>query len=115
MSGLDGHLVSVSVKLNKKIDIVELKHLLSDYSTTMQKLNLPGAPKQPIIIKQEEDRPQSRLDRNAGEGMSIVVGRLRHCPVFDVKFSVLGHNTIRGAAGTAILNAELLHAERYFA
>jgi len=69
---------------------------------------------QPIIVRQEENRPQPRLDREAGDGMSIVVGRIRPCPVLDLKFSILGHNTIRGAAGAAILNAELLKEKGYF-
>ena len=111
---IDGHLMSVSIKLNNKFDIAEVEHLLSNFSAKPQALNLPTAPMQPIIVRQEENRPQPRLDREAGDGMSIVVGRIRPCPVLDLKFSILGHNTIRGAAGAAILNAELLKEKGYF-
>jgi len=111
---LDGHLMSVSVKLKMNFEIAEIKHLFSNYSAAPQNLNLPSAPENPIIVMDENERPQPRLDRDAGNGMSVVVGRIRTCPVLDVKFSVLGHNTIRGAAGAAILNAELLKVEDYF-
>ena len=111
---LDGHLMSVSIKLKNKFKISEIKNLLASYTSVPQKLNLPSAPKNPIIVKSESDRPQPRLDRNAGNGMSIVVGSIRPCPVLDLKFSILGHNTIRGAAGAAILNAELLQTKDYF-
>ena len=110
----DGHLLSVSIKLKKKGEISEIKNVLASFGSVPQKLNLPSAPKNPIIVKNENDRPQIRLDRDAGNGMSIVVGRIRPCPVFDVKMSVLGHNTIRGAAGAAILNAELLKMSGFF-
>ncbi len=111
---LDGHLMSVSVKLNNDFEIDEIEQLLAGYSAVPKKFNLPSAPDKPIIVKNESDRPQPRLDRNAGNGMSIVIGRIRHCPVLDLKFSVLGHNTIRGAAGAAILNAELLKTSGFF-
>ncbi|RLG10423.1 MAG: aspartate-semialdehyde dehydrogenase, partial [Thaumarchaeota archaeon] len=80
-----------------------------------QELGLPTAPENPIIVREEEDRPQPRLDRYAGGGMSVVVGRVRRDRVLEngVKFLVLGHNTIRGAAGNAILNAELAVSEGY--
>jgi aspartate-semialdehyde dehydrogenase len=75
-----------------------------------QELKLHSAPESPIIVSSEPDRPQPKLDRNAGKGMSITVGRLRTDTIFDYKFVLLSHNTIRGAAGAAILNAELLIA-----
>jgi len=111
---LDGHLMSVSVKLNNDFEIDEIKQLLAGYSAVPQQINLPSAPDKPIIVKNENDRPQPRLDRYAGNGMSIVVGRIRHCRVLDLKFSILGHNTIRGAAGAALLNAELLKTLGFF-
>jgi aspartate-semialdehyde dehydrogenase len=73
-------------------------------------LNLPSAPRRPVVCLEEPDRPQPRLDRTLEKGMATVVGRIRPCPVLDYKFDLLGHNTIRGAAGAAILNAELLRA-----
>jgi aspartate-semialdehyde dehydrogenase len=74
-----------------------------------QKLNLPSAPEKPVIVRQEKDRPQTRLDRMEGKGMSTVVGRIRKDPVLNgIKFMALGHNTIRGAAGCGVLNAEYL-------
>ncbi|MBC8181387.1 aspartate-semialdehyde dehydrogenase [candidate division KSB1 bacterium] len=111
---LDGHLMSVSIKLKNDFEIEEVKELLKNFTAIPQERELPSAPKNPIILMDENDRPQPRLDRDAGNGMSIVVGRIRSCPVLDVKFSALGHNTIRGAAGAAILNAELLKVEGYF-
>jgi aspartate-semialdehyde dehydrogenase len=82
--------------------------VLADFTSLPQELKLPFAPARPIIVTSERDRPQPRFDRDAGNGMSAVVGRLRECPVFDIRFVVLSHNTIRGAAGAAILNAELM-------
>jgi aspartate-semialdehyde dehydrogenase len=76
-----------------------------------QELDLPSAPKQPIVYLDEANRPQPLLDANRDGGMTVSIGRLRPCPLFDYKFIALGHNTIRGAAGAAILNAELMHAE----
>ncbi|UCH09347.1 MAG: aspartate-semialdehyde dehydrogenase, partial [Fidelibacterota bacterium] len=76
-------------------------------------VNLPSAPEQPIQVLEEEDRPQPKLDRDAGEGMTVTVGRIRPESVLDIKFMVLSHNTIRGAAGAAILNAELLKHQGY--
>jgi len=76
-----------------------------------QELGLPSAPPQPIVYVTEPNRPQPALDANRDGGMTVTVGRLRRCPVLDYKFVALGHNTIRGAAGAAILNAELMHRE----
>jgi aspartate-semialdehyde dehydrogenase len=76
-------------------------------------LELPSAPERPIRVRTEKDRPQPVLDRDEGKGMTVVVGRIRPCPVLGVKFELLGHNTVRGAAGAAIMNAELLVAKGY--
>nr|MBC8249784.1 aspartate-semialdehyde dehydrogenase [Anaerolineales bacterium] len=91
----------------------DLVEALQSFRGPLQDLGLPTAPERPIVVREENDRPQPRLDRDEGKGMSVVVGRVRECPVLDYKFILLGHNTIRGAAGAAILNAELLHAEGY--
>ncbi len=74
-------------------------------------MNLPTAPQPPLIVRTEPDRPQTRLDRDAGRGMAVSVGRVRSCDVLDIKFIVLGHNTVRGAAGASVLNAELMVAQ----
>jgi aspartate-semialdehyde dehydrogenase len=79
-----------------------------------QELKLPSAPDQPVVYVSAADRPQPRFDAEAGAGMTTTVGRLRPCNVLDWKFTVLSHNTIRGAAGAALLNAELLKAQGYF-
>ena len=76
-----------------------------------QELDLPSAPPQPLVYLTEQNRPQPILDANRDGGMTVTIGRLRPCPLFDYKFVALGHNTIRGAAGAAILNAELMHRE----
>lgn len=109
VSTLDGHLEAVFVNTVKNADPEDVAEAMKNFVGVPQKLKLPTAPKKPIIVKKEADRPQPRLDREAGRGMSVVVGRIRKDPVFNgVKYMVLGHNTIRGAAGNAILNAELL-------
>ncbi|MGC8782313.1 MAG: aspartate-semialdehyde dehydrogenase [Anaerolineae bacterium] len=104
----NGHLEAVSVKLKRPATIEEVAAAFTGYRGEPQRLGLPSAPNPPIILHTAEDRPQPRLDRLAGAGMATSVGRLRPDPIFDYKFIVLGHNTIRGAAGGAILNAELL-------
>lgn len=109
----DGHLECVSVALKRQTDIQEVTAALRSFSGLPQTLNLPSAPKHPIIVRDEPDRPQPRTDRDAEKGMSVSVGRIRPCPVLDYKCVILSHNTIRGAAGTAILNAELLQAQGY--
>jgi aspartate-semialdehyde dehydrogenase len=106
----DGHTVAVRVKLAKRASIEEVRAALASYTSVPQKLKLHTAPEQPVLVRDEKDRPQPRLDRDAGGGMSVTVGRLFPDSVFDYRFVVLGHNTIRGAAGAAILNLELLQA-----
>jgi aspartate-semialdehyde dehydrogenase len=88
-----------------------LKNAFNCFRGRPQELELPSAPPQPIVYLQERNRPQPALDVNRDGGMTVSVGRLRACPVLDYKFVALGHNTIRGAAGAAILNAELMHRE----
>ncbi len=107
----DGHMECVSVELELKAKAEEVARVLAQFSSLPQELKLPSAPQRPVIVVDESDRPQPRFDRDAGNGMSAVVGRVRECPVFDIRFVVLSHNTIRGAAGAAILNAELMKAQ----
>jgi aspartate-semialdehyde dehydrogenase len=105
---LDGHTESVSVRLRRSASLAEVREALSTFAGEPQKLRLPSAPAHPIVVTEDSDRPQPRRDRDAGNGMSVVVGRIRPCEIADFKFTLLVHNTIRGAAGAAILNAELL-------
>ncbi len=109
----DGHMASVDIKLGKKITEEEFISALANFKNPLAKLNLPSAPKEAIKYFSEEDRPQTKLDRDYYNGMGITAGRLRKGSVFDWKIVALSHNTIRGAAGGAILVAELLMAKRY--
>ncbi len=104
---VDGHTVSVSVKLSRQATREEILAAWNEFRPLAGQ-NLPSAPDQPVEFAPQQDRPQPRLDRNRGNGMAATVGRLRPCNVLDWKFTVLSHNTIRGAAGATILNAELL-------
>ncbi|EQA35990.1 aspartate-semialdehyde dehydrogenase [Leptospira inadai serovar Lyme str. 10] len=105
----DGHTVCVSVKLKKKATEQEIRDAWSSFKGEPQELGLPLAPSSPIVYREEEDRPQPRLDLDTGKSMSTVIGRLRPDPLFDWKYVVLSHNTVRGAAGAALLNAELMY------
>ena len=109
----DGHMECVSVALENKTDANGLAEALRSHRGPPQELGLPFAPARPVIVRDEPDRPQPRMDRDAEKGMAVTVGRIRPCPVLDMKFVVLSHNTVRGAAGTAILNAELLRTQGY--
>jgi len=109
----DGHTESVSVKLQRRAEPAEIIAAFNDFRSTPQQLQLPLAPAQPLIYDDAPDRPQPRFDVDRGNGMTVTVGRLRPCGVLDYKFTVLSHNTIRGAAGAALLNAELLKAQGY--
>jgi len=109
----DGHTESVSVKLKKTARAEEMIECWRGYRALPQELRLPNAPEQPVIYDRAPDHPQPRFDVDRGAGMSVSVGRLRPCGVLDWKFTVLSHNTIRGAAGAALLNAELLKAQGY--
>src|SRR5436853_139128 len=107
----DGHTESISVGFEHRADTAAVIEALRTFKGRPQDLDLPSAPKPPIEYLAERNRPQPALDANRGRGMTVTVGRLRPCPVLDYKFIALGHNTIRGAAGAAILNAELMHRE----
>jgi aspartate-semialdehyde dehydrogenase len=107
----DGHLESVRVKLGKQTTVEEVAEALASYTGLPQELKLPTAPARPIIVRTEKDRPQTRLDRESENGMATVVGRISKDTIFDFKFTLVSHNTIRGAAGAALLNAELLVAK----
>jgi aspartate-semialdehyde dehydrogenase len=104
----DGHMVCFSVELERKATPEEAQQVLRDYAAPEVSRSLPSAPDPVILVREEPDRPQPRLDRMAGKGMATVVGRIRPDPLFDLKMVVLSHNTIRGAAGGSIYNAELL-------
>jgi aspartate-semialdehyde dehydrogenase len=108
---VDGHMVATSVELERKVDVAELIEAIGKYRSIPQERNLPSAPPRPVIYMEEKDRPQPRRDAERERGMTVFVGRLRECPVLDYKFMALGHNTIRGAAGAAVLNAELMYSE----
>ena len=103
----DGHLEAVNVELARKADLEQVKNAFRNFNP-LKKLNLPSAPNPPIIVREEIDRPQPKYDRDAGNGMAVTIGRVRKCNILDYRFLVLSHNTIRGAAGAAILNAELM-------
>ncbi|HUE42991.1 MAG TPA: aspartate-semialdehyde dehydrogenase, partial [Candidatus Sulfotelmatobacter sp.] len=109
----DGHTESISIRLKKKAKAEEIIAAWNSYRAEPQELKLPSAPQRPVVYVEANDRPQPRFDIEMGAGMTTVVGRLRPCGVLDWKFTVLSHNTIRGAAGAAILNAELLKAKGY--
>ncbi|MFA5558292.1 MAG: aspartate-semialdehyde dehydrogenase, partial [Methanofastidiosum sp.] len=105
---IDGHTACVSLEFGaKKPSLEEIKKIWKEFRSEPQELNLPFAPKKPIIYREEPNRPQPRKDRDTDKGMAVTVGRLRECKVFDIRFVCLSHNTVRGAAGGGILNAEL--------
>lgn len=106
----DGHTAVMSVELAAKPSIEEVSAALADFSAQPQQRQLPLAPKQPILVHTAQDRPQPRLDVHHGRGMTVHVGRIRPCPIFGYKLVALGHNVVRGAAGAALLNAELIVA-----
>lgn len=106
----DGHSMAVFVRLKRKASVVEAARALSEFRGEPQERRLPSAPERPIHLLDGVDRPQPRLDRDREAGMAVSVGRLREDKLFDFKLEALVHNTIRGAAGAAILNAELLQA-----
>ncbi|HET9478539.1 MAG TPA: aspartate-semialdehyde dehydrogenase [Pyrinomonadaceae bacterium] len=109
----DGHMAAVRVKLAREATLDNVRDALTSFRSLPQELGLYSAPAAPIVIRDEEDRPQPKFDRDAGQGMSITIGRLKTDSVLDYRFIALSHNTIRGAAGAAILNAELLVALGY--
>jgi aspartate-semialdehyde dehydrogenase len=107
----NGHTGSIAVTLDQRPDAEAIIAAWNSFRGKPQDLELPSAPLRPIVYLAEPNRPQPALDANRDNGMTVTVGRLRSCPVLDYKFVALGHNTIRGAAGAAILNAELMHRE----
>lgn len=107
----DGHTLAVSIETQERATPDEATRLLREFRSPLAELGLPSLPDPPIIVRDEPDRPQPRFDRMAGAGMAVTVGRVRRCSVLTLKYEALVHNTIRGAAGVAILNAELLKAK----
>lgn len=111
---IDGHTACVSLSFRSdKPSLDDIVAIWNAFQAAPQEMNLPSAPHPPILYRREPDRPQPRKDRDAGNGMAFTVGRLRACPVMDIRFVALSHNTVRGAAGGAILSAELLKAQGY--
>jgi aspartate-semialdehyde dehydrogenase len=108
---VDGHTVTVSVELTGKPSEADIRHAIDNFSSVPQERNLPSAPRRPVIYLEQKDRPQPRKDVELERGMAAFIGRLRPCPVLDYKLVALSHNTVRGAAGAAVLNAELMHSE----
>lgn len=108
---VDGHTVTVSVELSSKPTGAELRQAFENYRSVPQERKLPSAPARPVIYMPEANRPQPRKDVERERGMAVFIGRLRECPVLDWKFVAMGHNTVRGAAGAAVLNAELMVSE----
>jgi aspartate-semialdehyde dehydrogenase len=105
----DGHLEAASVKLRTKASSEDVAAAVRNFRSPIDELQLPSAPRPAIYVEENIQRPQPRLDRDRGNGMAVVVGPIQACGVLDYKFRVCSHNTIRGAAGAAILNAELLY------
>ena len=108
---VDGHTASIAVELTAKPEEAEILRAFETYTSVPQERNLPSAPRRPVVYMREQNRPQPRKDAERDKGMTAFVGRLRRCPVFDWKFVALTHNTIRGAAGAAVLNGELMYSE----
>lgn len=108
---LDGHTMTVSVEFAQRLAVADVVQAMRTFAGRPQALGLPSAPNPAIVVWDEPNRPQPRLDADRGDGMAVSVGRVRECPVFHVKFVALAHNVVRGAAGAAILNAELMVAE----
>jgi aspartate-semialdehyde dehydrogenase len=107
---IDGHLECVSVSLKKIASLQEVRDALRDFKVSSEIAQLPSAIRNPVVVLDGQDRPQPRRDVNAGNGMAAAVGRVRECPLLDVKLTLLSHNLVRGAAGAALLNAEHLAA-----
>ena len=110
---VDGHLECVSIGLKKIASLGEVREALRTFEVDAELAALPTAVRNPVLVLEEENRPQPRRDLHAGNGMAAVVGRVRECPLLDVKLTLLSHNLVRGAAGAALLNAELLAARGF--
>jgi aspartate-semialdehyde dehydrogenase len=111
---LEGHLECVSVSLKKIASTEEVREALRNFEVSPELASLPSALRNPVVVLDDENRPQPRRDANTGNGMVAVVGRVRECPLLDIKLTLLSHNLVRGAAGAALLNAELLAARGFF-
>jgi aspartate-semialdehyde dehydrogenase len=111
----DGHTECVSIETEHRVSVDDVIAALETFRPLPEVAELPSTPSRPIVVRREVDRPQPIRDRDAGEGMSVSVGRVRLCALFDCKFVVLGHNTVRGAAGGSIHNAELLVSQQWIA
>ena len=109
----DGHLEAVSVKLGSRTSRDEVESAIRDFRSAIDELELPSAPRPVMVLESHIQRPQPRFDRDRGDGMTVVVGPVMPCAALDYKFRLLSHNTIRGAAGAAILNAELLYKKGF--
>jgi len=107
----DGHTIALSIKFHHKPSVEDAIHVLENFRGPAEVRQMPTAPERPILVRQEPDRPQPRRDRDAGNGMSISVGRIRPCNLFDLRMVSVVHNTVRGAAGGSVLNAELLYVK----
>ncbi len=108
---VDGHTITVSVGFSSKPSEADVLAAFQNFRSVPQQRSLPSAPAVPVVYMTDKDRPQPRRDVERDHGMTVFVGRLRPCPVLDYKFVALGHNTVRGAAGAAVLNAELMYSE----
>jgi aspartate-semialdehyde dehydrogenase len=109
---INGHTETISVEFGRRPTQDELVAAFRGFSGKPQQHGCPSAPRQPLVVMEEPNRPQPRIDAEREGGMAVFIGRVRPCPVFDYKFVALGHNTVRGAAGAAVLNAELMLAEK---
>ena len=110
---LEGHLECISVSLKKIASLKEVREALHNFEVSAELASLPSAVRHPVLVLDGDDRPQPRRDVNTGNGMAVVVGRVRECPLLDIKLTLLSHNLVRGAAGAALLNAELLAARGF--
>lgn len=108
---VDGHMVAASVEFDEKPSVSDVRQAIETFRALPQQRQLPSAPERPVIYLAQQDRPQPRRDAASHNGMVVFVGRVRECPALDIKFVACGHNTIRGAAGAAVLNAELMASE----
>ncbi len=108
---VDGHTVTVSVEFGSKPSLDDVRRAFDTFTALPQERKLPSAPERPVVYMEQPNRPQPRRDAERDNGMTVFVGRLRKCPALDYKFVALGHNTVRGAAGAAVLNAELMLSE----
>ena len=110
---LDGHTIAMSIKFKNKPAVADVVRVLESFRGPEEVKSMPTAPEKPIVVRHEPDRPQPRRDRDEGNGMSVSVGRIRPCSLFDIRLVTVVHNTVRGAAGGSVLNAELLYAKGF--